>query len=506
MWLQEMHLPEIIRRNREAVLKSDADPEKVYIIGIKGTGTCALAELLQKSGLAVSGSDSADVFYTDAILKELNIPYYESFEAWHIPQDAVLVIYSAAYTAESNSEMAETVRQGIPMLKYTDALGEYSSMFYSTGITGVHGKTTTTALCGTLLKSAALPASVLAGSAVSSFNNRSTWTGGGKYFVAETCEYRKHFLSFHPARIILTAVESDHQDFYPTYQSILDGFLEYIRLLPPDGILFYCADDKGASEAARTAKDEARRSGKHINFVPYGFSADGAYKIVYSRCGDGRTVFKLAGFDREWVLKIPGEHNVLNAAAAIALTIDTYNREQESTKAEGNGILDNMAEALLNFRGSRRRSEILGEKGGVLFMDDYGHHPTAIKTTLAGLKKFYPGRRLVVSFMSHTFTRTAALLEEFAGSFADADILVLHRIYSSAREVYTGGVTGRTLYERAKERRVLNGLPEDATLYIDKPADAVLCLRSILKSGDIFLTLGAGDNFILGEQLLKLAQ
>jgi len=504
-----MYLPEIIRN-------STKEPKKVYIIGIKGTGTCALAELLQKMGLAVSGSDGAAVFYTDSILKELDIPYYESFNAEHVPRDAALVIYSAAYTAESNPEMAEAIRLGLPILKYTDALGEYSSLFDSTGITGVHGKTTTTALCGALLKSAGLPASVLAGSAVSSFNNRSTWTGGNKYFVAETCEYRKHFLSFHPSRIILTAIECDHQDYFPTYQSILDGFLEYLRLLPEGGVLFYCADDKGASEAARIIKDENQKINKHIDYIPYGFSAEGAYRIVSSRCENGKTVFNLAGLDKEWTLRIPGEHNVLNAAAAIALTMNIGSREWVVGNCVETGklpvstipplptILDKMAEGLAAFRGSKRRSEILGERDGVLFMDDYGHHPTAIVTTLAGIKKFYPGRRLIVSFMSHTYTRTAALLEEFAGCFDGADVLLLHKIYSSAREVYSGGVNGYTLFECAKENRgAVNAALGEATLYFEEPLDAMPYLQSELKSGDIFLTLGAGDNFVLGEKLFR---
>jgi UDP-N-acetylmuramate--alanine ligase len=148
------------------------------------------------------------------------------------------------------------------------------------------------------------------------------------------------------------------------------------------------------------------------------------------------------------------------------------------------------------FRGSRRRSEILGEAAGILFMDDYGHHPTAIRTTLEGLRDFYPRRRLVVSFMSHTYTRTAALLEEFASSFERADVVILHKIYASAREAYTGGVTGLTLFEKTKGLR-------GEVYYTEEPEDAAELLQGLLRPGDIFLTRGAGDNWRLGKILLK---
>jgi UDP-N-acetylmuramate--alanine ligase len=202
----------------------------VYFIGIKGTGMCALAELMCNAGVRVSGSDISEIFYTDAILQELGIPYFEFFDAEHIRAPIDLVIHSAAYTPETNEELAEAVKRGLPVLKYPDALGAYSAGFDAAGITGVHGKTTTTALAGTLIRGAELPAQILVGSAVAGFKGRSTLSLGNKYFAAETCEYRKHFLSFHPRHIVLTAVESDHQDFFP-HLRINPGRL--CRILPP---------------------------------------------------------------------------------------------------------------------------------------------------------------------------------------------------------------------------------------------------------------------------------
>ncbi|AEF84250.1 UDP-N-acetylmuramate--L-alanine ligase [Treponema primitia ZAS-2] len=457
----------------------------IYFIGIKGTGMCALAELLHNSGFSISGSDRDEVFYTDGILKELGIPYVESFAPEHVPAKADLVIYSAAYSAETNSEIAEAKKQGLPVLKYTDALGVYSAGFDSAGIAGVHGKTTTTAMAGTLIRGAGLPARILAGSAVAGFGGRSTLILGDKYFVAETCEYRRHFLSFHPHRIILTSVESDHQDYYPTYESIRDAFIEYAKLLPVNGELIYCADDPGACEVANSINKG------RVKLIPYGFTASGNFKIVSYKAEAERSVMRIAAFPGELRLRVPGRHCALDAAAALALTDSLVRAESGSWTAEAQ---EGVRKALEDFRGSRRRSEVIGEAGGILFMDDYGHHPTAIKTTLEGLREFYPRRRLVLSFMSHTYTRTAALLDEFAASLEKADLVVLHKIYGSAREAYQGGVNGKTLYEKTKALR-------KGVYYEEEPLGAVELLKGLLKPGDLLLTMGAGDNWKLGKAL-----
>jgi UDP-N-acetylmuramate--alanine ligase len=451
---------------------------------------CALAELLVNAGIQVSGSDTAEVFYTDGILKDLGIPYYECFAPEHIPAGADLVIHSAAYSFDTNPEMAEVQRRGIPILKYTDALGAYSAAFDSSGIAGVHGKTTTTAMAGTLVRAAGLPAQILAGSAVNGFGGRSTLCLGNRYFIAETCEYRKHFLAFHPRRIVLTSVEGDHQDYFPTYESIRDAFLEYVRLLPPQGELIYCADDPGAAEVA----GRIGRERGDLLLVPYGFSAPGDFGIERFTVSQERVLMGLRGFPGELRLRIPGRHSALNAAAALALT-DVLVKKEFGVEGWNGERREKVRAALGEFNGSRRRAEIIGEGGGILFMDDYGHHPTAIETTLAGLKDFYPRRRLIVSFMSHTFTRTASLLDRFAAAFGKADMIILHKIYGSAREQYRGGVSGRTLFEKVRALR-------DEAYYFEEPEDAVEPLKKILRPGDLFITMGAGDNWKLGKTLL----
>ena len=473
---------------------------RMFFVGIKGTGMSALAELLQGLQIAITGSDKAEVFYTDKLLKALGIPYFESFAAEHIHPGFDLVVYSDAYSPETNPELAKALELGIPIMKYTDALGAYSAGFDSSGITGVHGKTTVTALSGTLLRGAELPAQVLVGSAVTGFGGGSILNMGNRFFVAETDEYRRHFLAFHPKRIVLTSVESDHQDYYPTYQSIQTAFLEYINKLPPGGELIYCADDPGALETALWGAANAQKQGRDIRLIPYGFQAEGKFRILSWDIIGERQVFTFQGFPyREFQLRIPGRHSVLNAGAALALTDSLLRTALEIPGSEigwKSETITAVQSALLDFQGSKRRSEIVGEAGGILFMDDYGHHPTAIRTTLAGLRSFYPNRRIVLSFMSHTYSRTAALLDDFANSLLEADILFLHKIYGSAREENPGEVTGETLYRKAKEMH-------NQVYYQEEFEDSLPLLKAILRSGDLFITMGAGDNWKLGAALFR---
>ncbi|MCX7949217.1 MAG: UDP-N-acetylmuramate--L-alanine ligase [Treponemataceae bacterium] len=475
----------------------------IHMVGIKGTGMCALAELLSAQGALIRGSDTAEQFYTDAILKELHIPVQEGFSAQNLLPDTKLVIHSAAYDPGSHVELLRAREMGIPIVKYTDALGAYSRRFDSSAVAGGHGKTTTTALVGTILKELNLPAQVLAGSGVSNFNDRSTLILGNTFFVAETCEYRRHFLAFSPRRILLTSVESDHQDYYPTYESIRDAFIEYAQRLPQGGLLIYCYDDAGARDVA----DRIGALRPDIQRIPYGKTAEGPFGVTAVRQGEECTLFSLRGMEGEFSLSVPGFHTVLNATGAIALVsslLATFDG-----KADGfteilpelwtASRLEALRRGLASFRGSRRRSERIGEAQGILIMDDYAHHPTAIKTTLAGLRAFYPRRRLIVSFMSHTYSRTASLLDEFAASFYDADMVLLHAIYPSARETYTGGVTGKTLFERAASLY-------PAVYYFDDPLEALPFLQRTLQKGDLFITMGAGDNWKLGRALYEALQ
>ncbi len=465
--------------------------KKIYFIGIKGTGMAALAEMFHKLGASVTGSDTEEKFYTDEVLKSLSIPYNEGFDSCNVPSDADLVIHSSAYSAGNNPELMEAVKKGLPLKEYTEALGAFSAGIRSCGIAGVHGKTTTTGILGTILKTLDLPVSVLAGSAVSNFEGKSTFINGSEFFAAETCEYKRHFLSFHPDMILLTGIEPDHLDYFRDYEDIFSAFHDYALRLPEKGTLIYCSDDRGASELAAGIKKERN----DLDIIPYGFSAEGDFGITSIEQKEGVSCFTLSGFEKELMVRIPGKHTVLNCAGSAAAAIAIY-RNIAGQTGKDIKLEEGIAEGIYSFSGSRRRSEIIGERNGILFMDDYAHHPTALKTTIEGFRNFYPGRRIIVDFMSHTYSRTEALLDDFASSFSSADIVIINRIYSSAREKGVKTDLDRRFFERVCDFH-------DNVCYYEEPLSAFDYLKKELVKGDVFITMGAGDNWILGKKLFE---
>lgn len=493
----------------------------IHFVGIKGTGMVALAEICVRGGAIVSGSDVADIFYTDEILQKLNI-MPKLFSKTNISNDIELVIYSSAYNRQEHVELLQATHLNIPVLLYTEALGGLSTQRYSIGIAGVHGKTTTTGLIGSLIKSLTLPAEVLAGSIMSSFGNFCTLSVGKKYFVAETCEYQRHFMSFLPKIIVLTGVESDHQDYYPDYESICNAFVDYICRLPQTGLVIYCGDDAGACDAvARALK---KRS--DIRSISYGFSPTVDFHIQYDTIADGKQYFFVPKlFDtlrttdiskkKSFFVRIPGKHNILNAVAALIVAKTLYELEngiellaQDNKKSIE--FLGKIQDSFFSYTGSRRRSEIIGSRDNnrILVIDDYAHHPTALRTSIEGIRAFYPDRILIVDFMSHTYSRTAALLDDFARSFKLADMLILHKIYASAREIYNGSIDGHTLYERVLFYNQEQNFSQKVYYFKDfepaiKPIITLITDNPTQKF--LVLTMGAGDNWKVGKMILEHA-
>ena len=504
----------------------------IHFVGIKGTGMAALVEILHSKGAVITGSDVEERFYTDEILEKLGIQVLP-FDGNNITDKVQYVIYSSAYKLEHNPDLRSASMKNIPCLLYTEALGSYSSRAYSCGIAGVHGKTSTTGLVGSILKEIDLPAQVLAGSVINSFGNKCTYTSplvskingemennsdllnNESIFVAETCEYQRHFMSFCPRKIVLTSVEPDHEDYYPTYEDIREAFVDYICKLPVGGEVIYCADDRGAIDTVHLVAEKR----PDIRAIPYGENAVGGYHLTFGDVKNEENTFKVEKFDNlgpdyfdgEFCLAMPGRHEVLDAVAAIAL-VSQLLMEFGRNPVE---YVQNIYKGLKSFSGGKRRSEIVGHftnNNGedVLVMDDYGHHPTAVKTTLEGFKDFYKGRKLVVDFMSHTYSRTQALLKDFSQCFYAADQLILHKIYSSAREDPADfNITGYTLYEKViKNNKVSVEYFEevlDAKDYVikelNKPID-----KEMYPDGYLFVTMGAGDNWKLGKAVLEEAE
>lgn len=515
-------------------------PEKLYgvhihFVGIKGTGMAALVEILSRQGAVITGSDVSEHFYTDEVLAKAGVKVLP-FSEKNITSEIQYVIYSSAYSPQKNPDLMEAQRQKIPMLLYSQALGCLSETAYSCAVCGVHGKTTTTGLAGSIISGLALPAQILAGSQITSFGGNCTLTNEAflqnlqknrkimaekscmtddtdekQIFIAETCEYQRHFMSFSPKKIILTSVESDHQDYYPTYNDILNAFVDFICRLPEKGQLIYCADDSGACEAAILAKQKR----PDICLIPYGekASAQEGYRLHVGNVESACQNFSIEGpdsFKGSFKLYVPGLHLVKNACAAVALNCELL-KTHGLNPAE---YAEKMAEGAAKFKGGRRRSEVTGitenvHGDSVVFIDDYGHHPTAIRTTLAGYREFYKGRKIIVDFMSHTYSRTASLFDEFAFSFDEADEIIFHKIYSSARENADDfSVTGEKLYERAKEKY------HEKIHYFNEIMDSADFLEQELnqKAGEkypkgyLFVTMGAGDNWKIGRSLFDLLQ
>ncbi len=517
----KISVPSPAKPGADAELGGTAAP-RLYFIGIKGTGMCALAQLLKYLGYEVSGSDVAEHFYTDELLAAAGIPCAQGFDPANLPALCDLIIYSAAYD-ESNPEYAAArLRRGeLLMLSYPEVLG-YISRVYQTSVTiiGSHGKTTTTLLASALLQSLALPASALAGAGAAHLDGNAYLSQGPEALFAEACEYRNHFFQFEPEVVLLTSLEWDHQDFFSTYSMMQQSFRDF---LAKDSIrtVVYCADDPGVRELVAELERRERVLETSLLFVPYGLSVSKGEDFAVERIAAG------AGQTELWLncqpelplrLQVPGKHLALNALGALAALFHSgllprYRCFKEFLQAE----YPRISQGLQRFHGASRRSELLGEipwpprdnrlagkaiaTTGVLVLDDYAHHPTAIRKTLAGLRRFYPQCRLVLDFMPHTYSRSRSLHSEFCTCFTDAEVLILHEVYGSAREQEGQGYSGRILWQGVNQSRREQG--QSAAHFFSQALDALESLEQILQPGDLFVTMGAGNNRELGLALLQ---
>lgn len=477
----------------------------------------ALVEIFFAAGAAITGSDVSERFYTDEILESLKIkalPFSES----NITKDIDLVVYSSAYKLDQNPDLIAAQRLGVPCALYSEALGAYSERAFSAGVCGVHGKTSTTGLAGTILSELDLNAQVLAGSVINSFGKKCVYTSPAnakqdqeaaasqsynhskKFFVAETCEYQRHFMSFCPRVILLTSVESDHQDYYPTFADIQAAFVDYICKLPQGGTLVYCADDEGAVETVKIALQKR----PDIKTVPYGTKAQGPWRLEWREVKEQKNNFWTQALG-EAFLRVPGKHEVLDACGAAALCACLL-REAGKNPID---YAEEIKRGLEKFSGGKRRSEVTGRAKNsfgddIVFVDDYGHHPTAVKTTLAGFRDFYSGKKIIVDFMSHTYSRTQALLKEFAQSFDSADTVILNKIYSSARENPADfSITGKTLADEAAKFHKDVHYKEDFDSAASFGAE-ILSKKAGAEfpNGYLFVTMGAGDNWKVAQKIM----
>jgi len=455
----------------------------VHFIGIGGSGLSAIARLLKESGYTVTGSDqSLSSFAAD--LQSVGVQIFVGHHPRNI-SGADMVIRSSAIK-DDNPEVKAAQQAGIPVYKRADFLGRLMEKKIGIGVAGTHGKTTTTAMIAWMLYSLDRDPSFIAGSTLNNLKVNAR-AGKGETFVIEADEYDRMFLGLKPHIEVVTNLEHDHPDCFPTFEDMYSAFESYVNLLPPDGTLIVCSDDEGAV----TLIPNARRKG--LSVVSY--SLRGEMTINSPQWMQARTLQPNAtgGYDFTAVtnmgavteviktsLQVPGEHNVRNALAALSV-------------AAVLGLpMQSAADALSSFTGTGRRFEVRGETKGILLVDDYAHHPTEIRATLAGARARYPRRRIWAVWQPHTYSRTQTLQYEFSRAFSDADEALVMEIYAS-----------REAKQDFSSAEVVGSMPHPSAHYGGSPIETKQYLLKNVRAGDVVIVLSAGDANQITADLLK---
>lgn len=401
-----------------------------HFIGIGGIGISAIARMLQLQGKKVTGSDSGQSEITND-LEKLEIKVWIGQKAENIREDTEVVIYTIA-VSEDNPELIEARKRGLVCVSYPEALGELSKNMYTIAISGTHGKTTTTAMIGHIMKKAGLDPTIIVGSKMLG-ENTNFHAGKSQYLVVEACEYRRSFLNIWPKILVITNIEADHLDYYKDLGDIKSAFQEMEQKVPEDGFVITENEYKGVSN--------------------------------------------------DFILSVPGKHNILNAQAAIK-TVEKLGISNEKAK-----------ELLKDFKGTWRRQEFKGEKEGNVYYDDYAHHPTEIRATLGALREKHPDKKLIAVFEPHQELRTKLLFNDFVDALKLADEVYIAPIYIN-KEISDGAVSNQTLAEATDEfvrALAVNNVSELKDLITKIKSDKPLCVAM----------LGAGNIYKWTEEILK---
>lgn len=438
-----------------------------HLVGICGAGMKALAELLRDCGTRVTGSDRVPNSTVVQHLQSLGIGVQPGHAAQHLDLQPDLVIYSPAIDAD-NPERARARELGIPTVSYNEMLGLLMDERTGVAVAGTHGKSTTTALAGTLLSETGAQPSVIVGAELAG-RARSGWAGAGGAFVVESCEYRESFLSLRPRVGAILSVEEDHFDCFADLAALENAFSTFAGQVAHDGVLVIPAE---CPRVARITNDAACR------VETFGCAASADWRAVdFKRTPVGtrfRVVSRELG-EAEAEIRLPGRHNVLNALAAVALA------------TRSGADFTAVARAVSGFWGIRRRFEIVGEAGGVVYLDDYAHHPTEIRATLAAVRERFGTRRLICGFQPHQISRTICLMGEFAASFEDADQVFVVPAFA-AREA--GGQATIDVSRELVDRIAEGGIDAEFVPSLDQ---LTATLDDESRSGDVVVTMGAGD-------------
>jgi UDP-N-acetylmuramate--alanine ligase len=448
---------------------------RIHLVGIGGSGMNGIAEVLLNKGYTVTGSDLALGEVTRR-LEGLGATVHEGHDAANV-RGADVVVVSTAVGAD-NPEVLEARRLNVPVIPRAEMLAELMRMSYGIAVSGAHGKTTTTSLIGAVLTKGGFDPTVVVGGRVRAFGSH-VILGHGKFMVAEADESDGSFLNLVPTISVITNIDVEHLDYYKGgLEEIKSSFVRFANKVPFFGAAIVCLDDPNIASIVhridrRTLTYAVRRKAKVTASEVR--AAGMATEFTVHTNGD-----KLGTVE----LPMPGLHNVYNALAAVCVGLEV-------------GIpFGSISDALCEFEGVSRRFEIVGETGGIVVLDDYGHHPTEIEAVLKAAKSVWPDRRLVVVFQPHRYTRTQALCHTFGSCFDEADLVLLTDIYAAGEKKMVG-VSSHLILEAARERG------HGAAYYVGDLASARDSLMRQAKPGDIVITLGAGDVWKVGVEFLE---
>ena len=446
------------------------DVQKIHVIGVGGIGISAAAKFLLARGKTVSGSDLHPSAITKAV-EQAGGKVFSGHAASNVADGTELVIYSPA-VLESNVERVHAKELGIPQMSYPEFLGELSKDYSTIVVTGTNGKSTTTAMVALMLEEAGYDPTVIVGSLVPSFPQGNLRLGKGRFLVVEGCEYRAHMLHLNPEMIVLTNIEEDHLDYYRDLDHIRETFQTFVDKLIGKGLLVHNGNDP---ESKKLAADRA---------VTFGYKTKTDYASRNRKTEMGKQSFMVfrSGEKEETLgrvtLNIPGAFNMMNALAAISAALEL-------------GVpFETCQRVLENFTGIWRRFERVGVWKGADVISDYGHHPTAIRDTIAAAREFFPQRRIVLCFQPHQHSRTKELLDQFVETVHDADAIVVPEIYKvvGRTEKEESEVSSRDLVNQIKKKDPAKEIHHAKDL---KEAEKVL--RDLVKPADVLIIQGAGD-------------
>jgi UDP-N-acetylmuramate--alanine ligase len=458
------------------------EKKHVHFIGIGGSGLSAIARMLKESGYTVTGSDMTNSPFA-ADLQSAGVQVRLGHAAANV-SGADWVVRSSAIP-DGNVEVQAALAAGIPVFRRADFLGKFMEDKDGIAVAGTHGKTTTTAMIAFVLTELGLQPSFIVGGVLSNYGVNAR-AGAGRAFVVEADEYDRMFLGLKPKIEVITSLEHDHPDIYPTFEDMAAAFESFIALLPHSGTLVACLDDPGAASLMM----KARRLGRRV----MAYSVEQEATITAPQWMQGRNLQanRLGGFDFDVAtnvgtdmlvslgLKVPGKHNVGNALASLSVCTLL-------------GVsLNEAAAALGRFAGTARRFEMKGEGGKVAVIDDYAHHPTEIRATLAAARARYPGRRIWAVWQPHTYSRTRLLFDEFVRSFGDADQVIVTEIYRSREPVQD--------YSAAE---IVRAMDRESAHFAATIESAREYLLAHVEENDVVLVLSAGDADQISTDVLE---